>query len=618
MSSTSRAESHGIPAGLWRTELRHTGEAPEIMVVRPPSYPGPMVARSAAGTLVLDGELHDREELQRVARAAAASPDDDAGLVLRAYERLGSGLFPRLRGSFSLAIWDVSDSTLLCLRDPMGTRPLFYSVLGRDILLSPFLDALLQHPDVPTTIDPVVATGHLLGLAPAPEETMFVAVRRLPAGRLMRFRAGARTLKRYWDPGLGVETPNTPNARTEQFEYLLHQAVDRRLKPGRPAVSLSGGLDSATVAAAAVRVSEELALPSPIAVSFFSPTADSNEEATQRRVAAGLGLSQIAGSVEDLVPTGDPLRSSLRLAPLSATPPALLASASDALCARAVGEGCRSILTGDGGDEWLLPAPVWAADRLLHLDLPALVRLSQAWYGYFPAQRRRSIARGVLWHWGGRELLRGATGQLLARWAPRHLRRWRTRTVTEPMPSWLAPDPGLRRELVDWVMARTPTIAPARLYDETRREWLEDASFSLMMEEAFSTEGRLGVPTLMPLLDPDLISLLHLLPQGELVRGGRAKSFARDYLASTLTFADNWPRTVYADSVWDATMAAEGGDAWRELGGAATLSDLGVVDGLAVDALMREHRPGGEIAGAADVWELMSLESWLIARILAT
>jgi hypothetical protein len=185
------------------------------------------------------------------------------------------------------------------------------------------------------------------------------------------------------------------------------------------------------------------------------------------------------------------------------------------------------------------------------------------------------------------------------------------------MPAWLAPDPGLRRDLVDWVMTRTPAIAPSRLYDEMRREWLEDASFSLMMEEAFSSGLRLGMPTRMPLMDPDLIALLYLLPQGDLLRGGEAKALARDYLSSSLDFAHSWPRTIYADSVWDATMATEGGEAWRELGGAPTLSGLGLVDGSAVDRFMRAHRAGGTIGRAADVWEVMSLESWLRGRASA-
>lgn len=604
-------------SGLWRTELADIDGVPTLTVTSTPPGLGPVLASSAAGTLVLEGELHDRLELERVVGGPGPPPKDDAALLLRAYERLGPGLFPRLRGGFSLVIWDVSESTLLCLRDPMGTQPLFYSVLGHGILLSPFMDALLAHPQVSGTIDRVVAAGHLLGVAPNREETMFVAVRRLPAGRLMRFRSGMRTFTRYWNPQSQIDGSATPEDRSAAFEALLHQAVRRRLEPGRAGVSLSGGLDSATVAAAAVRVSSERGLPPPIAVSFFTPTVESNEELTQRRVAAALGLTQISGSVDELIPGGDPLRSSLRLARASATPPALLASVSDALCARAGREGCRAIMTGDGGDEWLLPAPVWAADRLLRFDLPALVRLSQAWYGWLPVQGRRDVARGVLWHWGARQVFRGAAGQLLARWAPRHLRRWRTRTVTEPMPSWLTPDPMFRDELVDWVIERTPTVAPSRLYEHTRRGWLEDASFSLMMEEAFSSSQRLGVPTMMPLLDPDLIGLLHLLPQGDLVRGGRAKSFAREYLTQSLSFAHDWPRTVYGDSVWDAMMAREGRDAWCELGGVPSLSELGVVNGAAVEDLIRAGRPGDEISGAADLWEVMSLESWLNGRILA-
>jgi hypothetical protein len=98
------------------------------------------------------------------------------------------------------------------------------------------------------------------------------------------------------------------------------------------------------------------------------------------------------------------------------------------------------------------------------------------------------------------------------------------------------------------------------------------------------------------------------------VEGGRAKAPARRYLAGRFR-ATPWPPIVYADSVWDVMMRRERLDAWRALGEVNVLAELGVVDPRGFVPVL-EHGPGAAGYRATRMWEVLSLESWLVARTL--
>jgi asparagine synthase (glutamine-hydrolysing) len=601
-------------AGEWLAELVWEDDGPAFELVCEPGRHRPQVARSEPLTVVLDGALYNRPELERSLDRTHHGSDGE--LVLEGYRSLRGALIGRLRGRFSLVIWDSSAGELVAARDPLGVRPLFYAVLPRGLVVSPYLDAVLRHEAVDRTIDRMVAGAQMiLGLPAGPEETVFRSLRRIPAGHHLRARRGSWELRRHWEPATRAETGGDSS---ETFRVLFDQAVRRCHGGGRIAVFLSGGIDSATVAAAAGQLSHERGLRAPCAISLFNPTTGANEASTQRRIAAALDLSLIGAAPDELVPAGTALTAAFQLAPLSSWPPGLLAPSFEALARQAIDEGCTTLLTGDGGDEWLLPLSSWAADRILHLDLHALRLMWGAWPYTYPGFRRRGLARALLWTWGARPVLRGLAARPLGRWSPGRLRGLRARTLLSGLPDWFLPAAVGRAELADWWIERSPEVPVTRLHQQERL-YLLTASFSSgLMEEAFANGRRLGAEVLTPFWDVDLIEFLLGLPGRVLLRGGRAKALARDYLARHVPFAETWPPKTVADSVAVALLEREGGTAWRELGGAPLLGDLGIVDVGQLEARLGAHRPGSPLPDAPLLWDAMVLESWLGSRILAT
>src|SRR5262249_19971441 len=138
----------------------------------------------------------------------------------------------------------------------------------------------------------------------------------------------------------------------DRFDPLFEQAVQRGLARGKSAIFLSGGLDSISVAAVAADVCRREGQTVPHALSLGFPDPSCDEEHVQRSVARALSLPLEFASFKEAL--GDrPLlelaldESRQRSAPLQN----IWYPAYAHLGALARRYGCRTILTGNGGDE---------------------------------------------------------------------------------------------------------------------------------------------------------------------------------------------------------------------------------------------------------------------------
>jgi hypothetical protein len=149
-----------------------------------------------------------------------------------------------------------------------------------------------------------------------------------------------------------------------------------------------------------------------------------------------------------------------------------------------------------------------------------------------------------------------------------------------------------------------------------KQQLLSTSFISATLEEQVTAGRRLGLEILSPFMDADLIEFLLSLPERALIRGGRAKALARDYLAPDFPFVEGWPPKALGDPVVKALVESEGRQAWRQLGGAPTLAALGVVDEAHLDALLDDPRLESPLPHASMLWDVMSLEAWLRSCIL--
>jgi asparagine synthase (glutamine-hydrolysing) len=570
------------------------------------------------GLIVLfQGFLNNRDELKSLVTPAPPVTTDDASLVLQAYRLWGESALRRFQGVFVLVIGDMTRGVLLAARDPLGFHPLFYSESPEGILLSPSLAALLEHSSVSRAINRAALADHLINRWPKAEETFLAAINRVPQGRVLRVQGGLTTLSRYWDPlPSGVPVKWADDDELSQFDPLLERAVGRCLGHGPAGIFLSGGLDSVSVAAVAADHCRRRNLPSPLALSLAFPDTQCNEEPAQKGVASVLCLPHVLVGFADAVGPRGLLQESLDLSaelPLPLLNPWLPAYRSLAELGKA--RGCRTILTGGGGDEWLSVSPALAADLLGRLDVGGLARLVGSTHRSHVLPPW-DMLRYTLWTSGAELLLREIASGAFRRILPRLYHARRRRRIRRSIPDWLARDPLLRREIEIREEQNLPRLRLDGFLLADTRDSIEHPVMSMEMEELFELGRRLGMRILQPFWDAELITLLYRALPRALEWGGRNKGLVRKALARRfpgLRFQRH--KKVLATNFFRSIMLHEAETAYRALEGLPILTELGIINAKAFEPTIAAVFAGNWPPAGGRFYDLLMLEAWLRPRV---
>jgi asparagine synthase (glutamine-hydrolysing) len=215
----------------------------------------------------------------------------DEERILRAYEKWGDECVEHLIGDFAFAIWDSRVRRLFCARDHFGVKPFFYARVGNSLIFSNTLNVLRLDPRVSDELNERAIGDYLeCGLNQDLTSTIFRDIQRLPPAHTLSLANGSFTTRRYWAPAVKNEIRfRDPRAYVERFDELLSVAVKDRLRTDRVSISMSGGLDSTSLAVAARKL-----LPQPGSVQAFTTVYDSLIPDEERRystlAASSLGI----------------------------------------------------------------------------------------------------------------------------------------------------------------------------------------------------------------------------------------------------------------------------------------------------------------------------------------
>jgi asparagine synthase (glutamine-hydrolysing) len=207
-----------------------------------------------AGDVRIDG----REDFVAALRASGARVETqtpDSELLLHAWAAWGEGLLERLIGDFSFAIWDGAERRLFCARDQFARRPAFFATVDGALCITNNLPTLTSIPGLATELDEAAVADFLLfGRNLHAERTTFARISRIPAAHALIVTASGITLRRYWTLPMRDEPRKvSEGAAHEEFREVMTKAVMDRSHADRLVISLSGGLDSNTIAATLTR-----------------------------------------------------------------------------------------------------------------------------------------------------------------------------------------------------------------------------------------------------------------------------------------------------------------------------------------------------------------------------
>ncbi|MSW41074.1 MAG: hypothetical protein F2842_02570, partial [Actinobacteria bacterium] len=246
-------------------------------------------------TVVLFGDLVDRASLARRLGCAEDSLPRGAALASLLVGAHDLEWLPESSGDFALVAWNRRTGTLVLARNHAGTRPLFYGEtpgalhFGSDI--SPVLTSMGQGSASPFL--PAVA-AYLVGNAAPPGTTLAEGVRSVPAGHLLSWHDGTARLVCHWDPS---HLPHSPvrslNDAAAELRTLIKVAVGESMPPGGAVgTHLTGGIDSAIVAADLLMACEATGRPTPLAFAWHPDTSRESDAIDVRLInAMGTHLS---------------------------------------------------------------------------------------------------------------------------------------------------------------------------------------------------------------------------------------------------------------------------------------------------------------------------------------
>ena len=205
-------------------------------------------------SIIAYARLDGREDL--IAKLPRApQTQDDAELILLAYGTWGEDCVKHLLGDFAFVIRDQRSRQLFCARDHFGVKPFYFARVEDDFLFSDSLNAIRRDPRVSDALNETAIGDYLVfGLNQDLSTTAFRDIQRVPPAHSLTIRNGVTTLRCYWTPDTANEVRfRDDHSYVERFRELLRQAVRDRLRDtGRVAISMSGGLDSTSLAAVAL------------------------------------------------------------------------------------------------------------------------------------------------------------------------------------------------------------------------------------------------------------------------------------------------------------------------------------------------------------------------------
>jgi asparagine synthase (glutamine-hydrolysing) len=554
------------PVGLGH-RMRHT--TPESL-----RETQPLLDETGRLCLTLDGRVDNRNELRAAleSKGAKLRTDTDAELVLRAYESWDEACPMYIIGDFAFVIWDQRNGWLFCARDILGMKPFYYYLDDRTFLCGSEPRQLFEDPTIRREPNEGMIGEYLARAISDQEETLYRSVFRLPPAYALIVQPGRLRKERYWDidPARKIRY-RTDAEYAEHFSAIFKEAVRCRLRSYGPVGAyLSGGLDSSSVVGMVQSFYREGALADHgfETFSMLFPGLPCNESAYIQDVVRMWGIQSNAVYPKE----SDASRYATQVHRYHDFPNYPNGSMSEPLKALAQAKGFRVLLTGHGGDDWLIGSLYHSADLLCRLRILALIRQVR----FDSPVSAMIVPISMLFQFGIKPIL-PRTARRALRWI-----LWR-----DGFPGWMEPDFARRIHLAERirrgqaVRRRFPTFAQEDLYRTTSSGF--GAHFSEVEERSAAW---FGLEQRHPLHDRRMIEFALALPEEQRWRRDQPKFILRQAMQGLLPESIR-QRLTKADfsHVFAEALHAQGGERLFDF---LTIASMGWVRGERVREMYRE------------------------------
>lgn len=298
---------------------------------------------------VFNGEIVNHIGLRKGLKNAPDIDLGDSAVILPLFDQYGENYAEKLAGMFAIAIYDRLNNTLQLWRDPLGIKPLYYSHANGRVAFSSEAKALYAVADQDPEVDFSALDDCLKYRFHPGRSTVFPGIQRVLPGETVSFRGDRVAQRQYWSLRPNSKTSEVKEKkRVDEFREALIRVVQENTKADvKGGYFVSGGLDSSLITA--IGLQNESAYQKPISLRFLPNPVEDEPYAELLEKHLGTSFEWVdvpdetaRKTLEEAVTYMDePLENPIHVGTY------LLAKRAQEL-------GVKSVLTGDGSDEFFI------------------------------------------------------------------------------------------------------------------------------------------------------------------------------------------------------------------------------------------------------------------------
>ena len=219
----------------------------------------PMFSHDGRYVLTFNGEIYNYRELREQLRSLGHQfkTDSDAEVLLAAISEWSWDAVARLNGMFAFAVWDNQERALTLVRDHVGIKPLYYTLIPAradapaTLLFGSEIKAILASGLIKPELDTEALHQFLTFLWSPDPNTLFANIKTVPPGHLLQFQNDEVKPKQWWDVSFDqIEEGKNEAWWCERVLDTLDRVVKMEMVADVPLGSfLSGGIDSSGIVA---------------------------------------------------------------------------------------------------------------------------------------------------------------------------------------------------------------------------------------------------------------------------------------------------------------------------------------------------------------------------------
>ncbi len=203
--------------------------------------------------ITAQGRIDNREELIKDLALQRFQNESDTFFIIKAYLKYTKKVQEKLKGDWSLVVYDYRSKELFMTRDAMGYTALYYYRSKNYFAFSTSIKSILALPQFPKVLNEkyfisFLSLWNIYELVKN-NETLFNEVFFLKGGTTLTVNKKVSHINTYWPPENVIETQyKNKEDYAEQMLELMELSIKARLRSHKPVASmLSGGLDSSMV-----------------------------------------------------------------------------------------------------------------------------------------------------------------------------------------------------------------------------------------------------------------------------------------------------------------------------------------------------------------------------------